>query len=209
MSNKSPTHHEFLNSQISDCLKACAEAYEESTAMGIENAKERLQPIYADLLALSADFKLYSDILVSAGDNAIFAAIEERLQDARRASAANQKRDQNKKIANVFSDHHGKGGRGEDEDEVEFKGGDVTAGLICPLTGKLPKQPIVSRICHHVYEKDAILRYIRSTSVGRERKASCPLQGCNAVFREEDLYIDQEVIRQIEEARRAGENEWD
>jgi SUMO ligase MMS21 Smc5/6 complex component len=99
--------------------------------------------------------------------------------------------------------------RRDEEDEVTFAGGESTAGLLCPLTQKLPDNPIVSKVCHHVFERDAIMNYIRARAVGRVRNVTCPRAGCSALIGATDLYVDKDINAQIVRARQEQDDEWE
>ncbi|KAI3379658.1 hypothetical protein SNEBB_005522 [Seison nebaliae] len=80
-----------------------------------------------------------------------------------------------------------------DDDEIEEIITDEPEQLICPLTKKTIVEKASSKKCSHIYEKNAILNYIKQVAaMGRldlaKNAAKCPVVGCqNTDLMEKDL----------------------
>ena len=211
MTQTAVQNHQFLIRQLTDCMQACREAYAEAQQCDIPNARERLEKVFTDCYDLKDDLTIYSDQIAFARETddytMILARVEQLKQqrvyfaDAMRTSA----------VQEAFSKPQRQNSDIEDDDDVTFEGGDVETGLICPLTSKLPEHPVVSRVCHHVFEKNAIEDWIRMNTSRNRSVIECPKAGCNAQFGLKDLVRDDKVCDQVEKARRskAGTNDWE
>ncbi|XP_073299197.1 E3 SUMO-protein ligase MMS21 [Primulina huaijiensis] len=76
--------------------------------------------------------------------------------------------------------------------------------VTCPLTGKPVielKDPVRSMDCKHIYEKEAILRHIRSN----DAQGRCPATGCPKPLRENRVLCDPLLLIEIEELRSMNE----
>jgi SUMO ligase MMS21 Smc5/6 complex component len=198
--------HAVLLNQIGECLKSAKEAWFEAESLNIPDTKERMQRLYSDLIDMEQDFRIYKEVMANLADVQGYDSI---IEETRRVQAQERPRkaaEKQERMAELFD--HGEGRRGE-EDEVTFAGGETTAGLLCPLTQKLPDNPIVSRLCRHVFERDAIMDYIRARAVGRVRGVTCPRAGCNALIGATDLYVDDHINSQIARARQEQDDEWE
>ncbi|KAH0791776.1 e3 sumo-protein ligase nse2 [Histomonas meleagridis] len=96
-----------------------------------------------------------------------------------------------------------------DDEDVELDDSESSAGLICPITSALPEHPVVSKICHHVYDKDAIVKYIRQQNQQGKRHVICPAIGCNQKISLSEIAEDPEVTRKVEKARKARDRNWE
>ncbi|KAH7630339.1 zinc-finger of the MIZ type in Nse subunit-domain-containing protein [Sordaria sp. MPI-SDFR-AT-0083] len=70
--------------------------------------------------------------------------------------------------------------------------------LTCKLSLRPFKEPYANHQCPHVFEKSAILEYLRNTG----GKAQCPV--CNKELRIKDLYLDELTLRKVKRAARAA-----
>jgi Zinc-finger of the MIZ type in Nse subunit len=88
-------------------------------------------------------------------------------------------------------------GQNDDSDsdiEIENKGG---ANLKCPITASWFEEPHKSKLCGHIYSKQAILSYI-----GTRSHKNCPVAGCNnnqlnKAQLEEDRFTEMKVKKAI------------
>ena len=85
-------------------------------------------------------------------------------------------------------------------------GEDAMTGLTCSLTMKIPTNPVVSRICRHVFDKDAIISWINNNGRGQ---VQCPKAGCSAYFGKGDLVVDKEICERIRKAKNSQMNDWE
>jgi SUMO ligase MMS21 Smc5/6 complex component len=139
-----------------------------------------MESLISELISIEQNFSIYRDALTASSDTASYEEITQVAdQEFQRRNRALDTEKVNR-LNGVF-------GRKLEEDEVSFAGRESTAGLMCALTAKLPDHPVVSAICHHVFECDAIKQYIRSHLVGREKRVHCPVAGCAAEFGMSDL----------------------
>eukprot|EP00546_Thalassionema_frauenfeldii_P004282 CAMPEP_0178910296 /NCGR_PEP_ID=MMETSP0786-20121207/9018_1 /TAXON_ID=186022 /ORGANISM="Thalassionema frauenfeldii, Strain CCMP 1798" /LENGTH=249 /DNA_ID=CAMNT_0020582531 /DNA_START=23 /DNA_END=768 /DNA_ORIENTATION=+ len=64
---------------------------------------------------------------------------------------------------------------GEEDAELEVIPTQTTQSLKCPLTASLYEDPVKSRVCNHVYSRQALQQYMQSR---RGRNVPCPVAGC-------------------------------
>ncbi|KAJ4400414.1 hypothetical protein N0V85_005760 [Neurospora sp. IMI 360204] len=75
--------------------------------------------------------------------------------------------------------------------------------LTCKLTLRPFKEPYANQKCPHVFEKTAIVEYLRGTG----GKAQCPV--CTKELRIKDLYLDELMLRKVKRAARAARESED
>jgi len=81
------------------------------------------------------------------------------------------------------------------DDDVEIMDEDNSSRFICPFS-KLPMtQPMVNELCQHVYDNSSVLTMLKSTN-------KCPVRGCNQVIDKNRLVPDENLMYDIEEARK-------
>lgn len=205
MSQHSRSHTVVLN-QIHECLRSTKETYIDSQAISIPNVRDRITRLYSDLLALDQDFTLYANVMATAAPTETYLDIERRIAIAKSEQRAQLEQKKRAEMNDLLHEDHPAPAR--EEDDVAFEGGESHAGLLCPLTQKLPTHPVVSRVCRHVFESDAIRGYIRSHATPQEKKVTCPMAGCTAMIGISDLVIDQEVSKRVAEAGKRQDKEW-
>ena len=83
-----------------------------------------------------------------------------------------------------------------EDDEVAFvptQGRATGTNLKCPLTSMLMENPYRNKVCHHVYEHEAILTHLR-----KDRQKRCPVAGCaNRGITQEQLEKDARTANEI------------
>ncbi|KAL9251152.1 E3 SUMO-protein ligase MMS21-like protein [Drosera capensis] len=102
----------------------------------------------------------------------------------------------------VWNVHHaGQPMPGEEQADIVMT---CTQGSIlnitCPISGKSVTQlaePVRSRDCKHIYEKSAVLQYIKSMGA----RCVCPSAGCPKALQASSLVSDQLLLVEIEELR--------
>jgi len=82
---------------------------------------------------------------------------------------------------------------GDDDDIAVMSSGNGGANLKCPITTMLMVDPYKSKVCGHVYEKDAIFSHLR-----KDRMKRCPVAGCsNGGMTLEQLEEDKATANKI------------
>jgi SUMO ligase MMS21 Smc5/6 complex component len=197
--------HALLLNQIGECLKSSKEAWLECESLNIPDKKERMRRLYSDLIDMEQDFQIYKDVMANSADVQSYQSIVDEMRHLHAQERGRMAAEKRERMAELFD----RESRCDDEDDVTFAGGETTAGLLCPLTQKLPNNPIVSKLCHHVFERDAIMEYIRARAVGRVKNVTCPRAGCNALIGAADLYVDNNINAQIARARQEQDDQWE
>jgi hypothetical protein len=197
--------HALVLNQIHECLKSTKEAYVEADAIHLPNSRDRMFQLYSDLIDLDQDFQLYADVMADASPTDPYNSISGRFDAFRRESRGSFQAEKQRRLSEVFEAAAAPG----EEDDVAFAGGDSRAGLVCPLTQQMPAEPVVSRVCRHVFERNAIVEYIRAHTHGRVHSVTCPMAGCTAQISLGDLAADPRVKEKIAAARRAQDDGWD
>ncbi|PSS15983.1 E3 SUMO-protein like [Actinidia chinensis var. chinensis] len=88
----------------------------------------------------------------------------------------------------------------EQEDLVMTSTQSNLLNINCPLTGKPITElatPVRSVDCKHIYEKDAIMPYIRS----KNPHSQCPVAGCPKILVAERVVCDPLLLVEIDEMR--------
>ncbi|KAK3955190.1 zinc-finger of the MIZ type in Nse subunit-domain-containing protein [Pseudoneurospora amorphoporcata] len=75
--------------------------------------------------------------------------------------------------------------------------------LTCKLTLRPFREPYANHQCPHVFEKSALLEYLRHTG----GKAQCPV--CTKELRIKDLYLDELMLRKVKRAALAARSSED
>lgn len=87
----------------------------------------------------------------------------------------------------------------DDEIEVEATQGNAESELKCPLTAMMFTDPFKNKVCHHVYEKQAIVNHLRM-------KRDCPVMGCrNRQVTLQQLEPDEEMKIRVRRYRKTME----
>ena len=71
------------------------------------------------------------------------------------------------------------------EQDLQIEGGQIE--LICPITCKPFEEPLISKKCHHTFDKAGITSYLAD---GTDGKRDCPQAGCNQVLSIQDFEPD-------------------
>lgn len=208
MSTQNMQNYQFINTQISDIMKACQASFKETGKIGMKDSQNKLDNLYSQLLDLQDEFSIYTSAVMEAGDNDDYDTVLENtaatlitrsryLSVHKEAMMKQFRTGATETTAGV-----------EDEDDIQFEGGEV--GLKCPLTTRLPTHPVISNICHHVFEKDAIINYIRQNG-GHQRtgRCQCPVAGCNTFISIDSIVEDKVITAKVNEARRKEQNDWE
>ena len=196
-------NHIFVQSQIRECMKSCLEAYSEASSIGLTTESEQMKNLYSELIDLSQEFDIYTTIFNN--KNIDINAIDEEVKKTKNTMSFIL---QNKKKSMMNEMLEGKSNEDED-DGVEFNGGDESAGLICPITSTLPEVPVVSLKCHHVYDKTAIINYINQQTQLGVKKVICPCIGCEQPISMKTIVEDEEITKKVNKAKMNTDKHWE
>ncbi|KAI6784519.1 E3 SUMO-protein ligase-like protein [Emericellopsis cladophorae] len=98
-------------------------------------------------------------------------------------------------------------GPAEDESDEDIAVAREVVSLNCPLTLRPLEEPYSNTKCKHTFEKDAIKDYLRNAT----SQVQCPQTGCAEIFSwrtfRDDFYLDQAVLRRIQRAKQAKDND--
>ncbi|KAG8826281.1 hypothetical protein FRB91_004052 [Serendipita sp. 411] len=88
----------------------------------------------------------------------------------------------------------------DSDDEVEVGG--MAKSYKDPLTRAWLEEPMKSQSCGHVYSKVSIYEYLGRNTV------SCPTPGCDKMISKKDLQPDENMARQVRNAKRREEESY-
>ncbi|XP_059662678.1 E3 SUMO-protein ligase MMS21 [Cornus florida] len=100
----------------------------------------------------------------------------------------------------IWNVHHaGQPMPGEEQEDIVMTSTQCNLlNMTCPLSGKPVTElsdPVRSMNCKHIYEKKAIMHYIRS------QNTLCPVAGCPKILQAENVVCDPLLLVEIEEMR--------
>ena len=156
-----------------------------------------------ELIDMQQEFEIYARAVASSGEQQDFTMLLATVENTKRVQAWELSAEKGRMMGEAFAKREQEGG---DDDDVRFEGEDAMAGLTCSLTMKLPTNPVVSRVCHHVFERDAIINWINQNGRGQ---VQCPKAGCSASFGKGDLTVDKEICERIKKAKNSQLNDWE
>ncbi|ELP85237.1 hypothetical protein EIN_083790 [Entamoeba invadens IP1] len=78
----------------------------------------------------------------------------------------------------------------EDDNEIIVQ---TTNTFICPLTKRRFVEPYKSKVCGHIFSKDAIFNLI-----GHVKQMKCPFAGCDKMVTKDDFQLDYETVHAME-----------
>ncbi|ONK70038.1 uncharacterized protein A4U43_C05F29610 [Asparagus officinalis] len=102
----------------------------------------------------------------------------------------------------VWSVHHaGQPMPGEEQEDIIMTSTQNNIlNIMCPITGKPVielQDPVRCMDCKHIYEKGAIMQYIRK----KKPQPTCPIGGCPRILQAARIVCDPELLVEIEEMR--------
>ncbi|KAK9269728.1 hypothetical protein L1049_001506 [Liquidambar formosana] len=102
----------------------------------------------------------------------------------------------------IWNVHHaGQPMPGEEQEDIVMTSTQCNVlNITCPLSGKPLTEladPVRSVECKHIYEKKAILHYIRS----KNARAQCPMAGCPKILQVDKVVCDPLLCIEIDEMR--------
>ncbi|KAJ0985984.1 hypothetical protein J5N97_004340 [Dioscorea zingiberensis] len=107
----------------------------------------------------------------------------------------------------VWNVHHaGQPMPGEEQEDIIMTTTQTTLkNFTCPITGKPVinlQNPVRCMDCSHIYDKDAIVHYMKS-------KNTCPVAGCPKILQAEKILCDPLLLIEIDEVRSADNSAVD
>ncbi|KAI9083470.1 hypothetical protein K1719_034412 [Acacia pycnantha] len=176
---------------------------------------KELEDAVVELLGMSEDFAHFSSAVQSVADRYLpgeelidFKKLFE--EDASKTKANSSSDPKKHPIMRQFKEavwnvhHEGQPMPGEEQEDIVMT---TTQSNIlntkCPLTGKHVTElvePVRSMECRHVYEKQAIMQFLRS----KNSRISCPSAGCPKFLKVDKVVCDTLLLVEIDEMRRTG-----
>lgn len=201
-------NHDVISNQLRECLRTCEDTWKSAKEAGLNDIAKKTQKTYSDIIIVQQDFGIYADRIRNFTDGETFDNV---LQDIEQYKENNSNRlmNERKNLLNEQIQRINQSVEDGSDEEITIEGEDSAAGLICPLTQKLPDFPVVSRTCHHVFEKDAILEYIQRSTNRRQTSVECPFAGCNQMISRNSLYEDPAITRRVKQAKQHGGNDYE
>ena len=84
------------------------------------------------------------------------------------------------------------------EEDQDLEVMSAKKSIRCPLTLCIYKHPMRSTKCDHVFEKEAIHKYIKDNQKQWSKASICPLPGCQKKIAINDLVYDHAMIKMVE-----------
>ncbi|MBR4634383.1 hypothetical protein IKO50_05590 [bacterium] len=185
----------FIENQVSECLKACGELSQDAKEWKLPNVTDYLYDLSGKLIDLSQDFKVFTQVFQSSKGSQTYDELVRETESQKVLLAQTLADSKQRQLEDLFGDIDG------------IQIADDNTNLICPLLTDIPEHPVVSKRCHHVFEKQLIEEYIRSK--GRA-KVQCPIVGCSENISISDLYEDESISERCFAARTSKRNnDWD
>lgn len=204
MFNNNTPYDNFLNDQLQELLKATEETWGDAVKYKINDSSHKMEQLYGEIIDIQQDYESYKRARNEA--DADITSYDQIIQTKDLYLSQNQafySQEKSNKIELVKSRIKG------DEDDIVFEGGG-TGSLICPISQALPRDPVVSKNCRHVYDRTAIYDYIKQKTTTRSPSCKCPVAGCTKNICKNDLIEDPEITRAVEEARsKQTQEEWE
>jgi SUMO ligase MMS21 Smc5/6 complex component len=194
---RSTQYDNFLSDQINECMQSVTSVWEDALKYKIQDSANEMKDLYGKLIDLQQDLKNYRDARGYADEGYEFDDILRMAENLKHQREDQNRNDKEVQISNVLSRIKG------DDDIIIEEGQPTLAGLLCPITNKLPIKPVIAKRCKHVFDKDAIMGYIAQRTGGRNMSVPCPCAACNNHISISDIISDEEVSRRVEEARNA------
>lgn len=172
-----------LSNKINTCLDYCKTVWENAAKYKVPEVADEMEKLYGALIDLSNENRIYISSFLDARD----VPLEEKIAYHTSLGSETREAEKQRMIDNVKADIL------PSEEIVEDESDNIS--LICPLIRDLPMVPVISSVCKHVYEEEAILNYLKSES----RK--CPVSGCSKLIRKRDIMRDENIKVLVERTR--------
>lgn len=189
----------FYKDQLNEILQSTGNVWEEAIKFKSNDIAQKMQNLYGDIIDLQQDFECYLAARSGYNEEDTYEGVVQAAQNLKQQNARIYQRQKEQQIEQQKERMRG------GDDDIIIEDTPSAAGLICPFTDKIPTHPMVSRRCHHVYEKDPIIAYVR----GNRGTVPCPKAGCSRNITIDDLYEDPEITRRCDEARAQQKNDDD
>ncbi|KAG6637261.1 hypothetical protein I3843_11G162200 [Carya illinoinensis] len=173
---------------------------------------KELENTVVELLAAHEDCSHFSSAIKSVGDryqptgelSCFKKLLEEEIVKLKASSSSAPQKDRitrqfREAIWNVH--HAGEPMPGEEQEDIVMTSTQCNLlNITCPLSGKPVtelSEPVRSLACKHVYEKKAVMLYMRS----KNPRSQCPVAGCPKLLQAEKLVCDPLLLFEIDEMR--------
>ncbi|OHT04827.1 hypothetical protein TRFO_27619 [Tritrichomonas foetus] len=204
-------NHTYILNQLQESINSCGDTWKYAKELEMPDIVAKSKQAFSSLIDLQQEFQIYTDILRGSNEGETYDEILHQVSN--QLIMSRPILDAQKIQLMQARDGIDSGQNRDDNDEdVEFKGGDSTSGLICPITAKLPDHPVISTVCHHVYDRDAIFNYISQKNPrGYNHAVECPLSTCKSFITRDSIREDPEITRKVREAKKkeAEENDYE
>ena len=190
-SHKSFTQQYFIDT-INECMKSCGDLWEESNKNKINDVSNDMKELFSKYIDLKQDFDIYLDIKKEF--DGPLNEINQQISNYKRIHFFELNENKKALITEQLSKI-----QIEEEVIVEKKS---KSGYLCPISQKIPDNPIISKKCGHIFEKSAIFSYIQ-TKKDLNQVVSCPVAGCKFSISKNDLYEDPQINKEILDAKKS------
>ncbi|XP_015899154.2 E3 SUMO-protein ligase MMS21 [Ziziphus jujuba] len=213
--NSASTLYSDSQSLIADIRKACSMMKEVAVDLERDNQSEmvkELENAVVELLDTYNNCMHFSSAIQSVGEKY---QPEQELTDFKKLiedeitklKANSPSVPQNNPLIRQFKEavwnvhHTGQLMPGDEQEDIVMTSTQCNLlNITCPLTGKPVTEladPVRSVGCKHVYDRKAILQYIRS----KNSRGQCPVAGCPKILQEENVVCDTLLPIDIAEMR--------
>lgn len=192
-------------------------------AVDLERANQfdkvkELEDSFLELLATSDTCAHFSSAIESVGHSYQpsdeFTDFKKKLEDeSKKSKAASPFVPQNSPFFRQFKEaiwnvhHAGQPMPGEEQEEIVMTSTQCNLlNVTCPLSGKPVAElhnPVRSLNCKHIYEKEAIMHYIKSKN-SSGAQCPCPVAGCPKILEQQRVVCDPLLQVEIDELRFQG-----
>ncbi|KAK4782163.1 hypothetical protein SAY86_016265 [Trapa natans] len=171
----------------------------------LENAVLELIEIYEECQLFSSAVRSVGDAYEPEPELTIFGKLfDNEMAKLRGPSSSNP---QNHPLLRKFRQeiwdvhHHGQPMPGDEQEDIVMTSTQTNIlNAACPLSGKPVielSSPVRGKDCKHIYDKEAILGYIKSNG----GDAGCPITGCPRILLADSVSCDHLLLCDIEELR--------
>ncbi|KAK6946677.1 Zinc finger, MIZ-type [Dillenia turbinata] len=178
---------------------------------------KELEDAALELLASAEDCQQFSSVLQSVGNGytrgAELTDFKKLFDDeAKKLDMTSSSNLQNHQLLRQFREavwnvhHAGQPMPGEEQEDIVMTSTQCTLlNMTCPLSGKPITEiadPVRSMDCKHIYDKMAIMQFIRSKNGG----AKCPVAACPSLLVADRVICDPLLLIEIDELRSMSKN---
>jgi len=93
-----------------------------------------------------------------------------------------------------------------DDSDIEIDGNTQNIPTVCPLSQKPFEFPVKTKLCSHIFERNAIEDYLNKNG-GTRNKIACPVVGCKALFSIKDIKRDVQAEKIMKKRQKLQQNQ--